>query len=143
MITTSITTIEDYLSLNNTTVEEFKNKQEEILKRKTKNRIYRTIYSPRYYHEHTKHSARRRKIEFNISKEFIMNLLDKQNNTCVLSGLDIHLSNRTASLDRIDSSKGYTEDNVQWVHKIVNFMKQKMSNQELIDMCKRIVLFNS
>lgn len=30
---------------------------------------------------------------------------------------------QTASLDRIDSSKGYTIDNVWWIHKQLNWMK--------------------
>lgn len=139
MITTNIISTEDYLLLNNTTIEEFKNKQEDRLKaRELSNRVYRIKYRNRYYHEHTKHSARRRKLEFNLSKEFMTNLLAKQNNKCIFSGLEISLSNATASLDRIDSSKGYTEDNVQWVHKDVNFMKHKMNNQEFIEMCKLI-----
>jgi len=36
----------------------------------------------------------------------------------------------TASLDRINSSKGYTLDNVQWVHKTVNIMKQGLSDED-------------
>lgn len=49
----------------------------------------------------------------------------------------------TASIDRIDSSNGYIEDNIQWVHKDVNMMKQKMTNIELIEMCKLIVENNN
>jgi hypothetical protein len=48
----------------------------------------------------------------------------------------------SASLDRIDSSKGYVKGNVQWTHKTVNIMKQAMSDEELIDWCKVIVKNN-
>jgi len=41
----------------------------------------------------------------------------------------------TASLDRIDSSKGYIEGNVQWVHKMVNMSKQQYTQEEFINMC--------
>lgn len=41
-------------------------------------------------------------------------------------------------LDRIDSSKGYIEGNVQWVHKDVNMMKQNYSQKYFIEMCKKI-----
>ena len=47
-------------------------------------------------------------------------------------------SSTTASLDRIDSSKGYVIGNVQWVHKDINIMKNKFDNQYFIDMCKKI-----
>ena len=40
-----------------------------------------------------------------------------------------HNDSKTASLDRIDSSKGYTEDNIQWVHKDVNQMKMDLPEQ--------------
>lgn len=46
--------------------------------------------------------------------------------------------NRTASLDRIDSSKGYLENNVQWVHKDINWMKQDYSHEEFLQYCKLI-----
>ncbi len=45
---------------------------------------------------------------------------------------------RTASLDRIDSSKGYTKDNIQWVHKHVNLMKHKFDQKYFVDICKLI-----
>jgi hypothetical protein len=41
----------------------------------------------------------------------------------------------TASLDRIDSSRGYIEGNVQWVHKMANMCKQHYSQKRFIDMC--------
>jgi hypothetical protein len=44
----------------------------------------------------------------------------------------------TASLDRIDSSKGYIKTNVQWVHKKVNKMKQDTSVDEFKHYCKLI-----
>jgi len=45
----------------------------------------------------------------------------------------------TASLDRINSVRGYEPDNVQWVHKTVNFMKQALSDKELLEWCQKIV----
>ena len=43
-------------------------------------------------------------------------------------------------LDRIDSSKGYTIDNVVACCKVCNWMKSDMSQQEFIDHCNRISL---
>lgn len=44
----------------------------------------------------------------------------------------------TASLDRIDSSKGYTRDNVQWVHKDINYIKRDLSDADFIALCKKV-----
>jgi hypothetical protein len=49
----------------------------------------------------------------------------------------------TASLDRIDSSRGYTADNIQWVHKHVNLMKRSFNEEYFINTCKQIVTYAS
>lgn len=45
----------------------------------------------------------------------------------------------TASLDRIDSDQGYILGNIQWVHKIVNIMKQDTVQSEFIGWCRAVV----
>lgn len=84
-----------------------------------------------------------REIPFNITIEYIWDLFVKQNRKCKFSGKNISFDNEkrgegTASLDRIDSSKGYIEGNVQWVHKLVNIMKQDMEDEEFRDWCEII-----
>ena len=81
--------------------------------------------------------AKQRGHEFNLSIEEAWNLFKKQSGKCALSGVDLkfcksirEVKDTTASLDRIDSSKGYTIDNVQWVHKTVNLMKQGIDMNE-------------
>lgn len=92
--------------------------------------------------------ANDRGLEFNLSLEFAWNLYEKQNRLCALTGQPIKFGNRykkietTASLDRIDSAKGYTEDNVQWVHKDINKFKMNMSHEQLFDLCKKICIHN-
>lgn len=49
---------------------------------------------------------------------------------------------QTASLDRINSSIGYTIDNVQWVHKKINMMKMDLSQEEFINYCRLVVKNN-
>jgi len=77
-------------------------------------------------------------------KKFLYNLFEKQKGLCALSGFPIVFANTikgdmygetTASLDRIDSLKGYTKDNVQWVHKWINFMKQDFKQEDFINFC--------
>lgn len=90
-----------------------------------------------------KFGASRRNIPFEVSPEFLWNLFEKQKGKCALTGVDIILINKiknnnvdwnvvTASLDRKDSNKGYTEDNVQWVHKEINRLKNNYSLEELL-----------
>ena len=91
-----------------------------------------------------KSAAKQRKKEFTITIEYCWNLYIKQNGKCALSGLDLYLAKtnkeltqglNTASLDRIDSSKGYIEGNVQWVHVDVNYMKQEYAEEYFLKMC--------
>ena len=82
-------------------------------------------------------------IEYSLSIDFLDSLYEKQNKKCALSGLPVGfetVATKTKeqcsiSLDRIDSSKGYTEDNVQFVHKIINVMKQDLSQIDFIELC--------
>lgn len=95
-------------------------------------------------------SAKIRNISFNISREYSWNLYLNQNKKCALSGLNIIIekslnrnkgfSNITASLDRIDSSLGYTENNIQWVHKDINKMKQDLNEDYFKNLCKLITI---
>ena len=45
----------------------------------------------------------------------------------------------TASLDRIDSSKGYTKSNIQWVHKDINKMKSDFSMLRFLELCYAVL----
>lgn len=56
---------------------------------------------------------------------------------CALSGMPISIDydNTTASLDRIDSTLAYTVDNIQWLHKDINMLKNKYSQHKFIEMC--------
>ena len=90
-----------------------------------------------------KAAARKRGLEFNLTHDQLVSLYEKQGRTCALSGLPINFSvktagRNTASLDRIDSKKGYNLDNVQWVHRDVNLMKLDFTLEEFVTMCRRI-----
>jgi hypothetical protein len=86
---------------------------------------------------HIKHGAKSRKIKYSLSNKYLNELWVKSKGKCALSGIDIHMP-KTASLDRIDSSKGYIQGNVQWVHKNVNIMKRDIPQKEFIKICKAI-----
>jgi hypothetical protein len=93
-----------------------------------------------------------RLLDFDITIEYAWNLFIKQSGKCSLSGVDINLvkirqdildglREQTASLDRIDSSKGYTEENVQWVHKDLQKMKWDQPEDKFIDYCVKIAKY--
>jgi hypothetical protein len=44
------------------------------------------------------------------------------------------------SLDRIDSTKGYTKDNIQVISRIANIMKNNATEQELISFAKGVLV---
>jgi len=81
----------------------------------------------------------RKALEFDLTLEYIGDLLEAQGYQCKLSGLPITTKGKTASLDRIDSSKGYVEGNVQWLHKDINMMKRHYSQEYFLFLCKKIV----
>jgi hypothetical protein len=88
-----------------------------------------------------KRTAIKRKLEFDITIEELHNLFIKQDRKCALTGLDITTfgGNITASLDRIDSSKGYILNNIQWTHKDINMMKRNYSEKYFIQLCELVV----
>ena len=95
-----------------------------------------------------KNSAIARNIPFNLSMEVAWNLYIHQNRKCKLSGIDLVMGNpddkqHTASLDRIDSHKGYIIDNVQWIHKRINFMKGVLQNSHFVSWCKLIAEYDN
>jgi len=89
-----------------------------------------------------KSGATLRKLLFKITIEDIWKLFLKQNRKCAFSGRILYFGdNQTASLDRIDSSKGYTLDNIQWVHTDINIMKNNYSDEYFIEICKEITKY--
>lgn len=100
------------------------------------------LYMGQFYN--IRHGAKVRNLPFEITIEDAWQLFLKQNKKCALTGLDIKLSTgnldkeTTASLDRIDSTKGYTLENIQWVHTDINKMKMEFPQKYFIEMCKLV-----
>jgi hypothetical protein len=95
--------------------------------------------------------AEGRNLELSITIEDAWNRYLRQNGKCAISGVNITLRGQeigisskcvyektTASLDRIDSSLGYTIDNIQWIHKDLNQMKSDRSMETFINWIKII-----
>lgn len=87
-----------------------------------------------------KGSSKTRGIPFDITREDIV-----IPELCPILGLPLYTGahpeyypkhNNTASLDRIDSSKGYIKNNIWVISWLANKMKQNASHEELISFCK-------
>ena len=109
--------------------------------RKAKFTGYEDIYGSRW--ASWRIGAERRDIDFDIDIEYAWDIFLKQDRRCALSGVPIEFGNSynktiSASLDRIDSKKGYIKDNIQWVHKSVNIMKRDFSDEKFIEWCTKV-----
>jgi len=104
------------------------------------------------YWNSIKRNAIVRNLSFEIDIGYGWNLFLQQNRKCALTDINIYFAKTpkerksklwTASLDRIDSTKGYVKGNVQWVHKDINKMKREYSQEYFIDLCTKIADFTS
>jgi len=84
--------------------------------------------------------AKQRNIEFDLTIEDVWRQYEKQRMKCPLSGIDLFLDSKrlNASLDRIDSNRGYVVGNIQWIYRKLNRFKNNYSQEEFISMCKLV-----
>lgn len=89
------------------------------------------------------------KMRVYFTKEEAYNLYLKQNKKCALSGLPLYFKNfnkesddrlrsYNASIDRKNSSKEYTLDNIQFIDKRINIMKNNQNENIFKELCSRI-----
>ncbi len=92
-------------------------------------------------------NAKRRNYEFSISIQEAWNQFVKQESKCALTGQvlifarNFQTDTQTASLDRIDSSKGYVAKNIQWVHKDINLLKGSIDDLKFIELCQMVASY--
>lgn len=86
---------------------------------------------------------------FDLTLEQVLDLYEKQQHKCALSGIEMttikgsgHLI-LNASIDRIDPGKDYTLSNIRLVCSHINMMRSNLSDDELLTFCKSIVEFNN
>lgn len=107
-------------------------------------------YTPyRWFVLRAEHRAKNKNRDCNITVEFLKELWGKQKGICPLSGWELNLPKDTrigwktsdpknASLDRVDSSKGYVEGNVRFIAVMANFCKQVFTDEDVINFCKAV-----
>ena len=85
--------------------------------------------------------------DFNLDLPYLKELWEKQNGKCAITKVDLKLEssynkNYQASLDRIDSSKGYVKDNVRYISVSANWLKNNLDDthvNEFIQICRMVV----
>lgn len=86
--------------------------------------------------------------EYNITVQDLKEIWENQKGICPYTGLSLILPtyknlkeipiSLRASLDRIDSSKGYTKDNIQFISTPINYLKNTMSDSDTKQYLKSI-----
>ena len=103
---------------------------------------YKGVYN--CYFMKLKYNAEAREVPFNLTLEDLGNLWEKQP-ICPYSKMSLtqkitkNDSCYTASLDRINPSKGYQKKNIQWVWKPLNKMKGTLTDLEFKKILKIII----
>lgn len=93
----------------------------------------------------TKRRSKEKNIFNDLNIDFLMYLWEKQKGLCALTGIPMTYKfyegrvNTNLSVDRIDSAKGYSKDNVQLVCMAANQMKNDLSMCEFIEMCEAVL----
>ena len=96
-----------------------------------------------YYLNLLLHKAKLRNYSFDLSLKFLINLWNKQQGLCALSGIMMTHEGApiftNVSIDRKNSDKGYTKNNVQLVCVGINKMKSNLTDRKFIEICTTIV----
>jgi hypothetical protein len=121
---------------------------------KSRIEVYKDLI-PLTYVKRIQYEASQRSLEYSITLEDLYIKYVEQQGRCAISGIKLQIpivnlyryekgkkflnsKNLTASLDRIDSSKGYVVGNIQWVHKRINIMKMNLSEDKFFELIKVI-----
>ena len=93
------------------------------------------------FREHLRRVKYRTK-EVDLSLEDMLEVWNKQKGICIYSKVKLKRCSKkninspidTMSLDRIDSSKGYTKDNIQFISIAMNHMKNSMTHEQTLEL---------
>lgn len=87
-----------------------------------------------------KNRSKSKDIEFDLTNEWIEELIS---NGCSLTGIIFNLADvrhpYSPSIDRIDSSKGYTKDNCRIIVTIANYAKNEWNDEILYEFANNLI----
>lgn len=96
--------------------------------------------------EFARRVRRRKKFAEELSVNDLLKIWKKQNGKCAITNVDLILPNDTkyktinnnykASIDRMDSNKPYTIDNVQFLSATMNYLKADMDDENVNEFIK-------
>lgn len=110
-------------------------------------RWFLSISKARFYPSQIKRN--RKRLDYNLTLIDLHDQWEVQRGRCPYTGWKLILpknssgwngerSIKRASLDRRESSKGYTPENIQFVSIMANYAKNNFSEQELIEFCNAV-----
>lgn len=92
-----------------------------------------------------KETGKRIEVDIAVNKDFVMTLAAEQGFKCYYSGLRMVVGDnfKAPSLDRVDSAKGYTKDNVVLCCRAINYAKSEFSEESLREFLLELKLVNN
>lgn len=82
---------------------------------------------------------RNKEMEFELTEDDIQDMLNTQDYKCYYTGLAFEdAEGKRPSIDRINSNKGYTKDNVVITLGVINLMKRDLELNEFIELCSQV-----
>ena len=127
-----------------------KNRPPEVqakISKHNKERMKNNKYSKKGEFSYVLRNARKRDKEFNLTDEHLQQMWEKQNGKCAYTNIDLIKPNwhtrrkpDNGSLDRIDSSKGYFANNVQWVAYSINLAKNDFPDDVFRDFLSTLLI---
>lgn len=119
--------------------------------RHSKNPVSEKVRHIKYYFYITKLNCEEGQLQ--VTLEDLIEQYDKQLGLCPYTGwkLDMRtvkdkfkkLTPNRASLDRIDSSKPYSKDNIEFVSCIAQYTKNSFTKKEVLDFCLAVDSYHS
>jgi hypothetical protein len=103
-------------------------------------------FSPFRVYLKSLHNINRKHHVKDIDLNYLYQLWENQFGICPYTGIAMRHKSwkgksdliNTASIDRIDSTKGYIKGNIQFVCMAINFMKNNMTHEQTVELCKII-----
>lgn len=89
--------------------------------------------------------ALKNNIPFDLTKEQLIELFEKQNGKCALSNLEMQTVIKAGknpfnvSIDRIKPGRAYSLSNIRLVCNSINTMRSNLSDEEFLSFCKAVV----
>lgn len=89
--------------------------------------------------------AKKKNLQFDLTLKFLLELWDKQNGLCAISGIPMTCTFNqgriftNVSIDKIDPKGGYTQDNVQLVCQAINQLKSDWTMETVLYICKQVI----